>query len=170
MTTFRTFTPYKHLRRMTGPWYEPDIRVIYSGISAEGQETARNSPFPVSQRKTGMQHKATFKPKLKRPRRAVYEIFKILSFLWIYLSIQAGRNRIARLRQEVAPESVQMTSYHRPHQQQSMNRQIKWMPHLCWQNCKRRSPKWCCLPVDYRPRQTATLRSCPQTPNRTHQR
>ena len=31
---------------MSGPWYEPVIRVNYSGIFLEGPEYPRNSPFP----------------------------------------------------------------------------------------------------------------------------
>jgi len=31
---------------MSGMWTTPVIQVTYSGISGEGQETTRNSPFP----------------------------------------------------------------------------------------------------------------------------
>ena len=34
---------------MSGPWYEPVIRVNYSGIFLEGPEYPRNSPFPEQQ-------------------------------------------------------------------------------------------------------------------------
>ena len=39
----------------------------------------------------------------KRPRRAVYRIFKPLSFSWLYRPDPTGRNRTTRLPQESAP-------------------------------------------------------------------
>ena len=38
---------------MSGPWYEPVIRVNYSGIFLEGPEYPRNSPFPWRPAKDG---------------------------------------------------------------------------------------------------------------------
>jgi len=45
---------------MTGIWATSVIRVNYSGISGEGQESARNLPFPGVIWRTAMPHKLPF--------------------------------------------------------------------------------------------------------------
>ena len=45
-SAYSTLKTNNELRRTTGSWAEPVIRVITQVFPGEGQETARNSPFP----------------------------------------------------------------------------------------------------------------------------
>ena len=57
---------------MSGMWATPVIRVNYSGISGEGQESARNLPFPGVIWRTAMPQLQTFPPTKKGdPQAAV---------------------------------------------------------------------------------------------------
>ena len=60
MSDFSTFLSYMHKCCMSGMWATPVIRVNYSGISGEGQESARNLTFPGVIWRTEMPHNLPF--------------------------------------------------------------------------------------------------------------
>ena len=60
MSDFSTFLNYMHKCCMSGMWATPVIRVNYSGISGEGQESNLDLPFPRAIWKTTMPQFQTF--------------------------------------------------------------------------------------------------------------